>query len=468
MFKITSKIIFISLATFLLGCSFFITPVQAEDYQLSNIASTTNYNTAASGSLESGAQRALKITLSLMGLIFIGFVIYGGMRWMTAQGNEDLVTTAKDTIEAAVIGLVVVALSYAITTLIFSKISGLNSTTSTGSNTDPSLQGVGADCTQDSDCDGVCSLAGKCDKICEDDASCIGNPNGPICNSNYKCSPFVEGKNAAGGACADNTNCNDGLFCIQNVCKTGGIAGDDCNPPACSNGLICSEDHKCSSASSLAINEGDSCAAVPCAGGLKCSDGKICLQVVGKGGNCLQSTAGFPVICQDGLVCGVGAKCADPNVDPEAKCLADGGLWQNSHCTSATKIDQCINTKVECESNCSQTKVTCEAQCENVSSQCKINNCDNPYTVCEQKCTPAVCMSDKGCSAKTGNDKIACEEECKTKYPIYCSSNCSNIKQSCYDNCNTQTTCKNSCVSNFNFCSNQAQCEKNYQTCLST
>ncbi len=200
MFKITSKILFISLATFLFGCSFFVAPVQAEDYQLSNFASTTNYNTAASGSLESGAQRALKITLSLMGLIFIGFVIFGGMRWMTAQGNEDLVTTAKDTIEAAVIGLVVVALSYAITNLIFSKVGGLASPTSTGSNTEPSLQGVGADCTEDSDCDGVCSLAGKCDKICEDDTSCIGNPNGPICNSDYKCSPLVEGKNAAGGA----------------------------------------------------------------------------------------------------------------------------------------------------------------------------------------------------------------------------------------------------------------------------
>jgi len=42
-------------------------------------------------------------------------VIYGGFLWMTARGNEQQVTKAKDLIISAVIGLVIVLAAYAIT-----------------------------------------------------------------------------------------------------------------------------------------------------------------------------------------------------------------------------------------------------------------------------------------------------------------------------------------------------------------
>lgn len=468
MFNFTSKIIFLSLVLFLFGLNFLVLPVQAktQDYQLSTLAGVTGYKT--SSNVESITRTVLKVTLSLMGILFFSFALYGGVRWMTAQGNEDHVTTAKNTLEAAAIGLVVVSLSYAITNLVFSKLgSGFSATSTSTAESGPLNLANGDKCQSSDDCaDGICSLSGVCVTPCTDDADCTNSPDGKICNANQQCGPFMEGKSASGGPCADNANCSDGLFCIQNICKAGGGLGDDCDPPSCANGLVCSADKKCSSASSLAMKEGDSCAAVSCAGGLKCSEGKICLTVVGKGGDCLQSAAGYPVICQDGLVCGVEAKCSDPAYDPEAKCLADGGLWQNSKCTSASKINSCINSKVECESSCSQTKDSCETQCESVSAQCKVNNCDNPYQDCQQQCTPAVCMEKKKCASLTGNAKISCESECKVNYPNYCSTGCSSIKQTCYDNCNTQTACKNSCVSDFNFCSNQAQCEKKYQQCL--
>ena len=41
---------------------------------------------------------------------------------MTAKGNEEFVTKARDTIEAAVIGLIIVAAAYAITNFIFAKL----------------------------------------------------------------------------------------------------------------------------------------------------------------------------------------------------------------------------------------------------------------------------------------------------------------------------------------------------------
>lgn len=120
MLKFISKIIFVSAMLFLFAGSLFILPAKANDYQLSTLASVTNYETDSS--VESIIENVLKITLSLMGILFLSFAVYAGMRWMTAQGNEDHVTTAKGTLEAAAIGLAIVACSYAITTLIFSKL----------------------------------------------------------------------------------------------------------------------------------------------------------------------------------------------------------------------------------------------------------------------------------------------------------------------------------------------------------
>jgi uncharacterized membrane protein len=57
---------------------------------------------------------AINIVLSLIGVLFIGLMIYGGYNWMTAGGNEEKVKTAKGTVTEAAIGLIVVIGAYAI------------------------------------------------------------------------------------------------------------------------------------------------------------------------------------------------------------------------------------------------------------------------------------------------------------------------------------------------------------------
>ena len=57
----------------------------------------------------------IKIFLSLLGVIFIALMLYGGYLWMTARGNQEQVTKAKELITSAVIGLVIVVAAYAIT-----------------------------------------------------------------------------------------------------------------------------------------------------------------------------------------------------------------------------------------------------------------------------------------------------------------------------------------------------------------
>jgi TRAP-type C4-dicarboxylate transport system permease small subunit len=64
----------------------------------------------------------IQATLSLLGIIFIILMIYGGGLWMTAKGNEQQVDKAKGLIIAAIIGLVIVVAAYAISYFVIQTI----------------------------------------------------------------------------------------------------------------------------------------------------------------------------------------------------------------------------------------------------------------------------------------------------------------------------------------------------------
>lgn len=66
--------------------------------------------------------RVIGALLSLLGVIFVVLMIYAGYNWMTAAGEESKVETAQETIKRAIIGLIIVAGSYALQVLIFDKL----------------------------------------------------------------------------------------------------------------------------------------------------------------------------------------------------------------------------------------------------------------------------------------------------------------------------------------------------------
>jgi hypothetical protein len=76
-----------------------------------NIGTTLSLGTA---DLKSTIINIIQWVLGLLGLIAVIMILYGGFMWMTAGGNEDKVSTAKKIISAAVIGLIVVLLAWAI------------------------------------------------------------------------------------------------------------------------------------------------------------------------------------------------------------------------------------------------------------------------------------------------------------------------------------------------------------------
>ncbi|MFA6255214.1 MAG: hypothetical protein WC675_04285 [Patescibacteria group bacterium] len=78
-------------------------------------ASNAGYKTTGGqSSIAVLAGTVVRMFLSLLGIIFIGYTIYAGYLWMTAGGNEENVTKAKNILRNVVIGLIVVLASAAI------------------------------------------------------------------------------------------------------------------------------------------------------------------------------------------------------------------------------------------------------------------------------------------------------------------------------------------------------------------
>jgi len=56
--------------------------------------------------------------LAFLGVVFVLLMIQAGVRWMTARGNEQEVERAKNAIQHAAVGLLIVVLAYAFVTLV--------------------------------------------------------------------------------------------------------------------------------------------------------------------------------------------------------------------------------------------------------------------------------------------------------------------------------------------------------------
>lgn len=60
--------------------------------------------------------------LGIVGVVFLVLMLYAGLLWMTAAGGSEAIKKAKGILVNSVIGLVIVAASYAITEAIFSAL----------------------------------------------------------------------------------------------------------------------------------------------------------------------------------------------------------------------------------------------------------------------------------------------------------------------------------------------------------
>ncbi len=86
----------------------------------SETAGFTNFNLLCKLGLEGNLiSNVVTILFIVATLIALAFLIYGGIRWITSGGDKTGVETARNTIVAALVGLVIVFLSYFILRVIF-------------------------------------------------------------------------------------------------------------------------------------------------------------------------------------------------------------------------------------------------------------------------------------------------------------------------------------------------------------
>ncbi len=64
----------------------------------------------------------IRMGLGLVGITMICLMLYAGFMWFSARGNDEQVQKAKDTIRNAVIGMVLVAMTYSLVTFIFRSV----------------------------------------------------------------------------------------------------------------------------------------------------------------------------------------------------------------------------------------------------------------------------------------------------------------------------------------------------------
>lgn len=116
------KKVFISFAIFAaIGFIFHASGVFAK-FGLDETAGAAGLKPKVNKPLEAIVGDILGTALSLISVIFFILTLYGGFLWMTARGNSDQESKARDTIFGAVIGLIIVLAAYAITSFVFSNV----------------------------------------------------------------------------------------------------------------------------------------------------------------------------------------------------------------------------------------------------------------------------------------------------------------------------------------------------------
>lgn len=92
---------------------------------LKNVGGQAGFDTSSDeggGNLPKIIGRVIQGFLSILGIIFMGYIIYGGFLWIIARGEEEKIVRAKAIIRGSIIGLVIVFGAYAITSFVLYRL----------------------------------------------------------------------------------------------------------------------------------------------------------------------------------------------------------------------------------------------------------------------------------------------------------------------------------------------------------
>lgn len=93
-----------------------VTMAAIDTNDLENIGLGTNTD------VKSVVVNIIQFLLGFLAIIAIIIVLYAGFQWMTAAGNEEKITSARATLTAGLIGLVIILAAYAITSFVINQL----------------------------------------------------------------------------------------------------------------------------------------------------------------------------------------------------------------------------------------------------------------------------------------------------------------------------------------------------------
>lgn len=67
--------------------------------------------------------KIINLVLTFLGIISVVVVLVGGFKWMTSGGNQEQVGQAKKILIAGLIGLIIILLSWGISTFVITQVS---------------------------------------------------------------------------------------------------------------------------------------------------------------------------------------------------------------------------------------------------------------------------------------------------------------------------------------------------------
>lgn len=102
-------------------------PDVAQAQLTEGIQDATPDDVAGPTDLKTTIKDAINVLLYVIGVVAVVMVIYGGFRYVTSGGDSSGVTSAKNTILYAIIGLVVAALAYALINFVLADLLGIES-----------------------------------------------------------------------------------------------------------------------------------------------------------------------------------------------------------------------------------------------------------------------------------------------------------------------------------------------------
>ncbi len=116
--KHLKQILILACLIAILTLPYFVFATGAESKTLETLTGIATDGGYVSGTNELSLSKILGTVVSafigLLGVVFIGLIIYAGYNWMIARGEEEKLNTAKDTLKRAITGLIIVVGSYAI------------------------------------------------------------------------------------------------------------------------------------------------------------------------------------------------------------------------------------------------------------------------------------------------------------------------------------------------------------------